>query len=320
MTQTPFVPPTVERIADLDGVYGTHLAFDREGKRWALADNRSIQLGRDSSLDRQLIAGEPIYELTWSADDKRLFAGPQIYDLEQDKWQRLPALDAALVAGLDHPPSPERFGVVAAAFAPDGGDLVIAARFRPTRELGARDDYTGPWERLLLLDSDRALRGELYAGSDERRAIAVGEKFIAAGGATVQIWDRSSLRKVCELEHHKLVVRALAFSAAGDLLATLAADGEVALWNPSAGRLLKSFPAHSGDGYAIAFHPTEPLLATGGQDGALRLWAFSGRSVYEESLGGWVQAVAFSRSGTRLAAVARSFSPHLAIYALSAPS
>lgn len=320
--------PTVTLLADLTGPSGTHLAFDREGKHWALADHRSIQLGSDGALDRKLAGStEDILDLAWSSDDKQLLAGAERYDLEHDAWQRSPALakalDAAMLLGLDDPPSAEQLAIVAAAASPDGLDLVIATRFQPTRELGAVDSYRGPQERLIVATrsapgADPVARGVLYAGSSEMRAIAVGAQLIAAGGSSVTVWDRKTLRKIVELPHAR-VARALAFNAAGDRLAVITAAGEVSLWDPHTGEKLSSFQAHQIDGYTIAFHPTKPLLATGGQDGKLRLWSLEGRPVYEAFLGGWVQAVAFAPSGTRLAASTWARPPHLMIYEVSAP-
>jgi WD40 repeat protein len=320
---------TVKLLANLTGPHGTHLAFDRDGKQWALADHHSIQLGHDGALDRKLAgSAEPILDLAWSADDKQLLAGAERYDLERDAWQQRPALtramNDALTFELADPPSPDQLAIVAAAASADGKDLVIAARFMPSRELGAVDDYRGPSERLIVVsssgtgDAERTARGVIYAGSSEMRAIAVGEQLIAAGGDIVQVWDRKTLRKVAELPH-KLVARALAFNAAGDRLAVISAAGAVTVWNPQTGEQLSSFQAHQIDGYTIAFHPTRPLLATGGQDGKLRLWSLEGRPVYEEFLGGWVQAVAFAPNGTRLAASTWARPPHLMIYEVSTP-
>ena len=309
---------TIKLVADLTGPYGDHLAFDRGGKRWALADGRTLQLGSDGTLDRKLAAGEPIHHLAWSADGKRLLAAPLIYDLAQDAWEKLPGLGKAMTSGLAEPPPPDQLGLGAAAYAPDGQDLLIAVYFQPSRDLGGSDSYQGPQERVLLLGPDRSLRGALYAGDQEMRALAVGDRLIAAGGATVQVWDRTSLRKVAELKH-KLVARALAFNAAGDRLGAITADGGVSIWDPAAGKLLASFPAHAGDGYAIAFHPTQPLVATGGQDGKLQLWSLAGGAIHTEALGGWVRAVAFDATGARLGAVTRQMPPHLMIYSISTP-
>lgn len=309
---------TVHPIADLTGPHGNHLAFERSGKRWALADDRTIQLGSDGALDRTLTSSEPVLDLRWSADGTHLLASPQIYDLGRDRWEQLANLGQAMTSGLDEPPDPRQLGVAAAAHAPDGQDLVIAAYFQPSRERDRDDGYRGPQERLLVIGPDRALRGTLYAGNDKMRAIAIGDHLIAAGGATVQVWDRPSLRKLAELKH-KLAARAVAFNAAGDRLGVITADGEVSIWDPAAGKLLASFPAHQGDGYAIAFHPTRPLVATGGQDGALRLWSLTGTAIVTEKLEGWVNAVAFDATGARLGAVSWSRPPHLVIYAVSAP-
>jgi WD40 repeat protein len=308
---------TVKLVADLTGPYGDHLAFDRGGTRWALADSRTVQLGSDGTLDRKLTAGEPIHGLAWSADGKRLLASPQIYDLTHEAWETLPGLTRAMTSGLDEPPSPDQLGIGAAAYAPDGQDLVLSVFFQPSRELGG-DGARGPQERVLLVGPDRALRGALYSGDHEMRALAIGDHLIAAGGATVQVWDRRSLRKVAHLKH-KLVARALAFNAAGDRLGVITADGNVSIWDPTAGTLLATFPAHAGDGYAIAFHPTQPIVATGGQDGKLQLWSLTGTSLHGEILGGWVTAVAFDAAGTRLGAVSRARPPHLMIYSISTP-
>jgi hypothetical protein len=317
MTSSQATAPTaLTVVADLTGSYGTHLALHRDGHRWALADSRSIQLGHDGALERKLTAAAPIQDLAWSVDGKHLYACPQIYDFERDAWMTLPALTSALTSGLDQQPPPEQLGIVAGRYAPGGDDLVVTTNVQPSRGIGS-DGYRGPRERVLVIGADRALRGALYAGDEEVRAIAVSDHQIAAGGATVGLWDRKSLRKVATLAHHKLVARALAFSPAGDRLAVIAADGEISLWDTATGKLLTAFAGHQGDGYSIAFHPQLPMLASGGMDGKLRLWSLTGTLMHEAALDGWVQAVAFDPTGARVAAVARSMPPHFVIYALS---
>jgi WD40 repeat protein len=315
----PPAPPsmTLALAADLTGPYGTHLTFSPDGQRWALADSRTIQLGRGLVLEGKLASAEAIRDLAWSPDGAELLASPRRYDLAADTWRPRPDLAAALRAGLAEPPPDEQLGVAAAAWSPDGQELLIAARFQPTRELGGEDHYTGARERLLLLAADGAPRAALYAGDFELRALAISERFIAAGGATVTVWDRRTLQKVAELAH-RFTARALAFDARGDRLAVMVAGGDIALWEPSSGQHLGSFSAHAMDGYTLAFHPTQPVLATGGQDGKLRLWSIAapslGASLHEEFLGGWVHAVAFDPTGARLGAVTRSMPPHLRLY------
>jgi WD40 repeat protein len=306
-------------VADLSGSYGTRLALHGDGHRWALADGRSVQLGHDGTVERKLTAPAEIRDLAWSSDGKALYACPQLYDVTRDAWTTAPGLSEALLAGLDEPPDPDQLGIVAGAFAPEGGELVVTTRFQPSRAVGGDDSYRGPRERFLAIGADGKQRGVLAAGDDELRAVAVSQHFIAAGGATISLWDRKSLRKVQTLAHHKLTVRALAFSAGGDRLAAIAADGEVSLWDTATGRLVTAFAGHQGDGYSIAVHPRLPLLATGGMDGMLRLWTAQGKLVQEVAMDGWVQAVAFDPSGARVAAVARARPPHLTIFALSPP-
>lgn len=319
-TSKPMTPSALTPVAEVSGAHGTHLALARDGHRWALADHLAIQLGHDAVVDRRVTAPAPIQHLAWSGDDRRLLACPHVYDPAQGAWARVPGLGKALVGGLEDPPPPDQIGIAAGSFAPDGAELVVVTRFQPSRELGAVDTYRGPHERLLLLGAQGALRAVLDAGDDELRAVAVSDRHVAAGGATVRLWERGSHRQSATLAHHRLTARALAFDPAGTRLAIVAADGAASSWDTSTGKLLASWQAHQGDAYAAAMHPRAPLVATGGQDGKLRLWSTAGQLVAEASLGGWVQAVAFDATGERLGAVARSTPPRLVIFTVRAPA
>jgi len=156
----------------------------------------------------------------------------------------------------------------------------------------------------------------LHAGSLETRALTVGERFLAAGGDTVRVWDRETLDLVAELRHDFLA-RDLAFDPDGGRLAVLTATGEVSIWDVESAVRSATYQAHEGYGYAVAFHPSGSFLVTGGQDGRIAVWAPDGSLLHEELLDGWVQTLAFSRDGTRLAATTWARPPHLMIYAVT---
>jgi WD40 repeat protein len=311
-------------MVDLSGLQGSRVALDLSGRRWALAEDRALRWGEgEAQQGVETAPGGPVLALAWSSDGRTVLAGTDHYDVGAASWHDRTSLDGALAEakriGLPEPPLPEQVAVVAAAASADGRDLVVATRFLPTRRWGATDAYTGPPERVVALRC--SLSGSwadtapavLLAGYAESRALAVGSRYLAAGGDTVRVWERESRDLVAELPH-EYVARDLAFDAEGGRLAVLTATGALALWDVVTAERIASWPAHEGDGYAVAFHPSGDLLATGGQDGRLALWAPDSRLVHEERLEGWVQAIAFSGDGTRLAASTWARPPHLLVY------
>ena len=248
-----------------------------------------------------------------------LVAGLERYDLERQEWRDSDDWTRAVLAAsrADLPDSePRRQAVVAAAPSADGSQVVVATRRHPARA-GGRAADRGPAERVVALTTgaEADVATVLHAGSRENRALAVGERFLAAGGATVRVWERKSLDLVAELQHD-FVARDLAFDPDGGRLAVLTATGEVSIWDVDSAARSATYQAHEGDAYAVAFHPSGSFLATGGKDGRLALWGPGGELLHEERLDGWVQAVAFSGDGNRLAASTWARPPQLVIYAV----
>jgi WD40 repeat protein len=122
-------------------------------------------------------------------------------------------------------------------------------------------------------------------------------------------------RRPCALgtsQRSKGLIRSLAFSAEGKLLAAAGDDGRIRLWDvsdpASIDRLGQQPPQQNGAIQDIAFSPVSPLIATAGEDGKVRVWnvadprhpALVGNplSIHD---GQPVNSVAFSPSGALLA-------------------
>ncbi|TKK84482.1 hypothetical protein FDA94_29530 [Herbidospora galbida] len=75
-----------------------------------------------------------------------------------------------------------------------------------------------------------------------------------------------------ELTGHTSDVRAVAFDATGDLLATGGGDRTVKIWDTASGAELSLFTGHTSAVNGAAFHPDGHLLATTSDDCTTRLW------------------------------------------------
>jgi len=94
-------------------------------------------------------------------------------------------------------------------------------------------------------------------------------------------------------------------SADGSLLAVGAASGEVVVFDGRTGQLRWRSLAHPGGVLAIGFSPASCILASAGQDGKARLHLESGSVLAQlPGGGGWVDHLAWSHDGGRLATVA----------------
>ncbi|RKZ80390.1 MAG: hypothetical protein DRR19_23675, partial [Candidatus Parabeggiatoa sp. nov. 1] len=107
-----------------------------------------------------------------------------------------------------------------------------------------------------------------------------------------------------QAQAHRGIIKRLAFSRDGRLLASASLDGTAKVWQPTAGQLQAqyTFTGHSDGIHAVAFSPDNQMLATAGYDGGIGLFRIgtAQKRVIKKAHAGKVASVAFDNSGTRL--------------------
>lgn len=89
---------------------------------------------------------------------------------------------------------------------------------------------------------------------------------------SVRLWSASTGQPLKTLEGHKDVVRSLAFSPRGEVVASTSRDATIKLWGVKTGELLQTLTGSDGEIWSIAFSPDGDMLASAGDDGSIRLW------------------------------------------------
>ncbi len=97
----------------------------------------------------------------------------------------------------------------------------------------------------------------------------------------------------------------LGWSADGTMLAAASSSGPLSLFAASDGAR-RDLPGHEDGSNCLSWHPSRPLLASGGQDGKIRLWDTTAaqHTASGDAGGAWVEHLAWSPDGARLAAAA----------------
>lgn len=217
-------------------------------------------------------------------------------------------------AGAPQPQPQQTAAPPAQVAAPSPGAIppTMAPTLAPEPPTPAPAERAASFEELATL----AIVGEEVASlalSPDGATLAYG----AYGDLRAHLVDVATSAEIMALEGHTTVVASLAFSPAGDLLATAGTvhlgteeDGTVRIWDLKTGEALAVFETAGVN--ALTFSPDGSLLAGAGagQPAQTIVWdvaTFTERQVIE----GVSQQVAFSPDGSLLAVGARDHAVHL---------
>jgi serine/threonine protein kinase len=108
---------------------------------------------------------------------------------------------------------------------------------------------------------------------------------------------------VTTLTGHSDVVRSVAISPDGKMLASGSADKTIKLWNLANGQAIRTLTGHKDWVVATAINPDSTLLASGSSDKTIKLWNLKTGKLLHTFKGhnDWISSLAFSPDGKTLA-------------------
>jgi WD40 repeat protein len=341
------------------------IAFDAKLERYARAEADGLVSVRAAAADVEFLrlprispkAQSPTW-LLFSSDGQLLAAvyaeyGAVVWDLSRGK----------VVVNIPAPPGSKSVGLP--KFSPDGRRVLVtlgqgwlacydlatglevkrfaigagpaAARWSPEGErIACRYDETPLLVEIRDANTGKVLRELKHPeGANAFAWHPDGRLLTASSHKEICIWDTHTGKQRAVLEGHQSDVRGLAFSHAGDLLASHAWDGTTRLWDWMSGKELVSIPGsfssfRSDDRYlafasgedvglwevaagrqcrtlytfgekdegpwTVDVHPNGRLAATSHDDGA-RLWDLAAGKVVAHLPVGWNRTARFGPAG-----------------------
>jgi WD40 repeat protein len=129
-------------------------------------------------------------------------------------------------------------------------DFVPGSNWIQSMQAGARDD-----SRTIAVLSD----GRILASA-------------GAGDRTLRLWGTANGAMLRKVTGDTAVVRWVAFSPDGNLLASVGGDKTLRLWDVASGTLARTLTGHTEVVYGVAFSPDGSLVATASGDKTVGIW------------------------------------------------
>jgi WD40 repeat protein/serine/threonine protein kinase len=189
-------------------------------------------------------------------------------------------------------------------FSPDGKQL--ATRSTMDQTVTVWDVSTG---RILhsypgFLRGGRSFGGPMGLQGVPRSLIfdSSGDRLAAPVGNIVKVWDTHTGKELHVLQGHSGDVKHVAFTRAGDLLASAGYDMIVKVWDTHTGKELQALRGHAREITQLAFSADGKNIMSVGGDSMVKLWdVVSGQELYTLTRNTHVTLAAFSSDGQRIA-------------------
>ncbi len=268
--------------------------------------DNTVRVWDTASGDELLVLSghtRPVVSVAWlsATDNPQVISGS--VDGTMRVWDAVTGQEVGLVTG-------HTSLLRSVAWSPDGNQLA-ATGFDGTVHLW---DVTGQEEVGMLSGEGQTLLS--LAWSPDSSQLASG-----SDDGLVQLWDPATGQALQSLTGHTDRVNHVAWSPDGRLVASASGDGTVRLWDSVSGAKLRELAGHADGVNSVAWSPDGSQLVSGSADRTVAVWdAVSGeaiqvltgridayKKVFKLRGSDWVQSVAWSPDGKRLASGSGDF-------------